>query len=48
MTVFSEDSFDTKDWINKTFKTEEARENKDVRYLTFGQEFFCIILLKPV
>ncbi|XP_031848489.1 conserved oligomeric Golgi complex subunit 7 isoform X3 [Nomia melanderi] len=29
VSAFSEDTFDVKDWINKTFKTAEAQENKD-------------------
>ncbi|CAK9812034.1 Conserved oligomeric Golgi complex subunit 7 [Anthophora plagiata] len=29
VSAFSEDSFDVKDWINKTFKSAEAQENKD-------------------
>ncbi|XP_066586605.1 conserved oligomeric Golgi complex subunit 7 [Prorops nasuta] len=29
VSAFSDDSFDVKDWINKTFKTAEAQENKD-------------------
>lgn len=28
--AFSEDSFDVKEWINRTFKSAEAQENKDV------------------
>ncbi|KOX76079.1 Conserved oligomeric Golgi complex subunit 7 [Melipona quadrifasciata] len=29
VSAFSEDTFDVKDWINKTFKSVEAQENKD-------------------
>lgn len=29
VSAFSEDTFDVKDWINKTFKSTEAQENKD-------------------
>ncbi|XP_076681103.1 conserved oligomeric Golgi complex subunit 7 isoform X2 [Andrena cerasifolii] len=29
VSAFSEDNFDVKDWINKTFKSAEAQENKD-------------------
>ncbi|XP_015590425.1 conserved oligomeric Golgi complex subunit 7 isoform X2 [Cephus cinctus] len=29
VSAFSDDSFDVKDWINKTFKSAEAQENKD-------------------
>ncbi|XP_026672147.1 conserved oligomeric Golgi complex subunit 7-like, partial [Ceratina calcarata] len=29
VSAFSEDTFDVKDWINKTFKSAEAQENKD-------------------
>ncbi|XP_015429189.1 PREDICTED: conserved oligomeric Golgi complex subunit 7 [Dufourea novaeangliae] len=29
VSAFFEDSFDVKDWINKTFKSAEAQENKD-------------------
>lgn len=29
VSAFSEDTFDAKEWINKTFKTAEAQENKD-------------------
>ncbi|XP_012242067.1 conserved oligomeric Golgi complex subunit 7 [Bombus impatiens] len=29
VSAFSEDIFDVKDWINKTFKSVEAQENKD-------------------
>ncbi|KAF7379665.1 hypothetical protein HZH68_016613 [Vespula germanica] len=29
VSAFSEDTFDAKEWINKTFKSTEAQENKD-------------------
>ncbi|XP_012250674.2 conserved oligomeric Golgi complex subunit 7 [Athalia rosae] len=29
VSAFSDDNFDVKDWINKTFKSAEAQENKD-------------------
>ncbi|KAI4489402.1 hypothetical protein M0802_011157 [Mischocyttarus mexicanus] len=29
VSAFSEDTFDAKEWINKTFKSNEAQENKD-------------------
>ena len=29
VSAFSEDTFDVKEWINKTFKSAEAQENKD-------------------
>ncbi|KAF3427948.1 hypothetical protein E2986_06079, partial [Frieseomelitta varia] len=32
VSAFSEDTFDVKDWINKTFKSVEAQENKDVSH----------------
>jgi len=28
--AFSDDNFEVKDWINKTFKSAEAQENRDV------------------
>ena len=30
MAAFSDDNFEVKDWINKTFKSAEAQENRDV------------------
>lgn len=34
--AFSEDSFDVKEWINRTFKSAEAQENKDVSRTILG------------
>lgn len=41
--AFSDDNFEVKDWINKTFKSAEAQENKDVCPLClFKRLLICI------
>jgi hypothetical protein len=41
--AFSDDNFEVKDWINKTFKSAEAQENRDVCAIyQFKIQLVCI------
>jgi hypothetical protein len=42
--AFSDDNFEVKDWINKTFKSAEAQENRDVCPICqFKALLICIV-----
>lgn len=40
--AFSDDNFEVKNWINKTFKSAEAQENRDVNAIYQFKNLVCI------